>query len=89
MATTYTAADSLVANEIDGESVVLNLETGRYFGLNEVAAAVWGWLQRPCTLDDLVALLTTEFDVGAEVARTDLGALLARMGERGLIVETP
>lgn len=87
MSPTFAAAESLVANEIDGESVVLNLATGRYFGLNEVAAAIWGWMQEPRTVEDLIGLVTSEFDVGVDVARADVEALLGQMTERGLVVE--
>lgn len=86
---TYVAATSLVANEIDGETVVLNLGTGRYHGLNPVAASVWSWIQEPRTLGELTSLVVSEFEVDEERAGRDLEALLEDLVERNLAVTDP
>ncbi|MEQ8718447.1 MAG: PqqD family protein [Acidimicrobiales bacterium] len=86
---TYVVGTSLVANEIDGETVVLNLGTGQYHGLNPVAASVWSWIQEPRSLDELTALVVSEFDVDEGRARTDLEALLVDLVERNLAVTDP
>lgn len=86
---TYVVGTSLVANEIDGETVVLNLITGQYHGLNPVAASVWSWIQEPRSLSELTSLVVSEFEVDQERARSDLEVLLGDLVERDLAVTGP
>lgn len=81
----YVACQRLASKEIAGESVLLNLNTGDFFGLNDIAACVWSWLQEPRSLDELEALLTAEFEVDSERARADLAEFLASLEQRKLI----
>jgi len=39
--TPFTIPEGVVSREIEGETVLLNLESGRYFGLNAVGTRVW------------------------------------------------
>jgi len=69
----------------DGETVILNLHDGNYYGLNRVGAEVWGWLREPKTLDQLESLVTAQFNVQSETARADLTKLLSDLQARKLI----
>jgi len=55
------------------------------YGMDEVAAEVWGWIQEPRSLDELVTLLTDAYDVDESTAREDLRGLLAEFTRRNLI----
>jgi len=81
----YIAGQRLASKEIGGESVVLNLDTGNFYGLNNTAARVWNWLQEARTLDELEVLLTNEFEVDSALARAELTELLNSMEQRKLI----
>lgn len=76
--------EHLVA-ELDGETVVLNAESGVYFSLNETAAAVWEALDEPREPGDLVRRVVQAFDVDEARAREDLGGLIASLLEAGLV----
>lgn len=74
---------------LDKESVLLNLETERYFGLDETGTRMW---QLVTTLPDINAAyreLQNEFDVESEVLRLHLTDLLARLVENGLLQVQP
>jgi len=81
----YVASRKLTASEISGEAVILNLRDGNYYGLNQVAAEVWRWLQEPRTLDQLESLMTATFEVDSDRARQDLTKLLQDLETRRLI----
>lgn len=83
--TRYQTVRQMAAADVGGESVVLHLESGRYFGLNPVAAAVLEWLAEPLTLEELTARLVDRYMVDAERARQDLTQLLAALRQRKLI----
>jgi len=83
--TPWVASQRLASSEITGEAVVLNLNDGNFYGMNELATQVWNWIQQPRTVDQLTELLTSEYDVDAGTARGDVIRLLRELKERSLI----
>lgn len=86
-ATTVVRADSLAVTELDGETVILNIENGQYFGLNAVGTHVFTMAEAPVQVSDVVEQLAARYD---EVPRSqvadDVLAFLAQMREHGLIL---
>ncbi len=82
---TFVAVDDNPSTNLDGETVILNLSRGTYFGLNEVGTIVWQALQQPATISDLRDAVVREFEVAAEVAEADVRSLLAEMIDAGLV----
>lgn len=79
------AADHQTSAEVDGESVILDLEEGIYYGLNPVGARVWEEIQEPTSIEEITAAITAEYDVGSEKCREDVISLLHDLEENGLI----
>jgi hypothetical protein len=71
----------------DGESVLLDLKTDAYFGLNRFGTAVWSTLAGDADLEALVTATSGETGEPAANIRTDIRALLKDLQSRGLIVE--
>jgi Coenzyme PQQ synthesis protein D (PqqD) len=84
-ASRFQATRQLSSADVGGESVVLNLQNGRYFGLNPVAATVLDWLAEPLSLDQLANRLTAKYAVDDARARHDLAQLLTALRKRQLI----
>ena len=57
------AAPEQVSSELAGESVILNLKTGLYYGLNEVGATIWEQIQSPKTFQEICDLIEAEYEV--------------------------
>lgn len=74
---------------LDRESVLLNLETEKYFGLDAVGTRMWQLATSAPTLDAALSQLQEEYDVSAETLRSDLSGLLEHLQENGLIVMQP
>lgn len=79
------ASPNQAATELDGEAVILNLENGVYYGLDEIGTYIWGLLQTPHTFGDLVDLLLEEYEIDRETCQRDVQALLVDMHSHGLI----
>ncbi len=77
-------ADVLV-QELQGESVLLNLKSGRYFGLDEVGTRMWTALTSAESLQAASGVLLAEYDVDAERLYADLRALVEKLAEHGLL----
>lgn len=73
-----------IAAEADGEVLMMHVESGNYFGLNEVASYVWHKLETPCTIAELCDALLAEFDVEPERCQADALVFLQGMVEDGL-----
>lgn len=72
--------------ELGGEAVVLNLDTGVYYGLDPVGTCVWRLLRQPRSLAELRDLVTDEFDVTSDRCEADLLAFVASLNSHGLLL---
>lgn len=76
---------SVITRELSGETVLLNLESGVYYGLDVVGTRVWQLLQQGATIADVCAVLVEEFDVEHDVVREDVSRLVAELREKGIV----
>jgi len=74
---------------LEQESVLLNLETERYFGLDAVGTRMWQVVTTAATVEAALAQLVQEYDTSPETLRTDLTNLLQHLVENGLIATQP
>ncbi|HET8965594.1 MAG TPA: PqqD family protein [Candidatus Acidoferrum sp.] len=70
---------------LDQESVLLNLETEKYFGLDAVGTRMWQLVTAAATVEVALAQLVEEYDAPPETLRTDLTKLLQHLLDNGLI----
>ena len=83
--TVLSADADVVAREVGGETVLLHLGSGTYFGLNEVGGRIWQLLdQGDTTLGALCEAIEAEFDAPRDVVEADLLALAAQLVDNGL-----
>lgn len=75
----------VLIRHLDGESVLLNLETEKYFGLDATGTRMWEVATQSPNIEVAFAKLVEEFDVEPEVLRTNLAELLGRLMENGLL----
>jgi len=75
-----TPGDHIVCTEFDGgEGILVDLNTKRYYELNETALLVWKGLEKGLAVDDIVAEVTAEYDVPVDHARSSVTNLIARL----------
>ena len=70
---------------LDNESVFLNLETERYFGLDETGTRMWRLVTAAPSIDTAYQQLRDEYDVEPELLRANLDELLTRLVDNGLL----
>jgi hypothetical protein len=78
-------ASAVVAREIGGEMMLMDLDSGTYFGLNAIGGRIWRALENGEPIEDLCAQLAQEFDVRPDTLHKDVDELLARLQEQKLI----
>ncbi len=88
LASRVRAADNVVFRNLDGEAVLLNLDTGVYFGLDRVGTRIWELLDGASTLGDVLTGIVAEFDVDCDRAERDLVDLVQQLAGKGLVEVT-
>jgi len=78
-----------VYRELDGEAVILHLESGQYYGLDPIGTRIWALLGQNPRPRDIAAVLVGEYDVPPRQLEADLLDLLTRLAERSLIHVAP
>ena len=76
--------NQLSADLGDGETVLMSVELGQYFSMNEVGARVWALLEQPVTLSRLCQQIEEEFDVDADTCKQDVIGYVTQMCDAGL-----
>lgn len=71
---------------LDGEYAMMNTEKGKYYGLDSVASRIWELLDEQKTVDSLIELLLTEYEVKRSTCENDVIEFLEKLNQEGLIL---
>ena len=82
--TTFTPSKDAIFRDLDGEAVILDLQSGKYFGLNGVGTRIWQLMERHGALRTVFDDLCREYDAPPDVLEHDLIALVSRLAEARL-----
>ena len=77
--------DEVIFRELDGEAVVLNLDTGIYFGLDAVGTRIWRLLEERKPLQAVLDTLIDEYEAPPDRLQRDLLAFVERLNGKGLV----
>lgn len=80
-----TLPPEVLIRELDGESVILNLNSEQYFGLDEIGTRMWQVLMQSDSIQFAYETLLVEYEVEAEQLRSDLHNLIEKLVEYGLL----
>lgn len=83
---TVSASSHQVYTTLGSESVVLELQAGTYFGVNEVGTAVWNFLQQPRQVADVIEYVVNNYEVSADRAEAEILIFLQNLADKGLVV---
>jgi len=83
----FKVPDHVIMKVIGDDAVILDLDAGKYYGLNEVGAEIWKLIQADSTLGIIQATLASEFDVDEQTLKRDAAVLLKNLLEAKLITE--
>ena len=77
--------DDVVSRELEGEAVILNLESRTYFGLDPVGTRIWSVLQEDGSLRRAFEVVLQEYDVAPERLESDILRLVKQLCAKGLV----
>src|ERR1044071_65143 len=82
-----TVPDGVLVSHLQEESVILNLESERYFGLDDVGTRFLTVLTSSESIEAAYKRLSEEYDVDPQVLRHDLLALVENLVDQGLLIQ--
>ena len=77
--------DDVLISNLQEESVILNLNSERYFGLDNVGTRMLSVLSESVSIEAAYQALLSEYDVDPHVLRQDLTSLIENLIEQGLV----
>lgn len=77
---------NVVFRDLDGEAVILDLESGTYFGLNDVGTRVWHLVGAGCREAEIVDTVAAEYEADRETIAHDVTKLLEALRSQRLVV---
>jgi hypothetical protein len=79
------ARPTVVAAERDGRTVLLDLQSDRYYGLDETGSRFWALLSEGRTTEETAAALAEEYDAPVDRLKADATAFALRLAAAGLL----
>lgn len=80
----YIRRSDVISADMDGEVVMMDIMTGKYYNLGTTGGAIWGLLETPRSLNDLVNELTAKYDVDRKTCAAQVEAFLESGIQKGL-----
>ena len=77
--------ENVMMRELDGESVILNLDSGYYFGLDEVGTRMWALLRDSESIQAAYEALLADYEVEPDSLQRDLVELVSKLVDNGLM----
>jgi len=74
-----------MARQVGEETVILDLASGNYLGLNPVGARIWELIGQGKTLGTVLGAVVSEYEVSQEQAERDLLSLVEQLQTQGLV----
>lgn len=80
-----TLSPDVISQEVSGETVLLDLNSENYFGLDEVGTRIWQLIESSGKLQDIYDTLLAEYEVEADQLLEDMEQLLTDIEKAGLV----
>ncbi len=76
---------NIVEASIDGETVMMSIENGQYYGLDSIASRIWALLEKPEKVEDICLQLLESYDVSKEQCETEVLQFLDTLKDNNII----
>jgi len=78
------ANDAVVCAELDDEAILLNVESGIYYGLNAIGTRIWQLLVEGLGEDEIIHQILVEYEVDPVQLRVDVEGFVQSLTGLGL-----
>jgi hypothetical protein len=79
------AKKEIVAADMDGDTVMMSIEAGKYYNLGKMGGVIWGMIAEPVSVETVVVKLLEQYEVKREQCETEVLSFLNEMDKEGLL----
>lgn len=77
--------EGVISCNVAAETVLLDINSGIYFGLDPVGTSIWTIIEVPRSIREIRDALLNEYDVGADACAAAVLRLAKAMAAKGLV----
>jgi hypothetical protein len=77
--------DDVIAREVDGEAVLISLDSGFYYSLNKVGCFIFNQILKKGDFDDILGEIESRFEVAEGEAREDLEGFIESLEQEKIV----
>ena len=86
LSTKIARSENFIHNVIDGELVMMNIETGSYVSMNNTGKIIWEQLEQSKTVEEIISDLLTQFEIERSQCEADVLPFIDKMIEQNLVI---
>lgn len=83
--TVISRSETLLSNNLGDDVVMMDIEQGAYYGLEEVAARIWELTEKPVSVASICETLTAEYDVPKQKCEQEVEKFLDDLLNRNVV----
>jgi hypothetical protein len=78
-------AKDVIFQQLDGEAVLLNMQTEIYFGLDRIGTQIWQLIEKHSSLRVVAQTLLDQYEIGEEQLQDHLFEFIEKLESKGLV----
>lgn len=77
--------EDIDVTELNGEKVMMNLDKGKYFMLNETGSVIWDAINEPKSISEIIESIINEYDIDKETCQSKVLEYLEKLNHEELV----
>ncbi|WP_199620978.1 lasso peptide biosynthesis PqqD family chaperone [Paenibacillus alkalitolerans] len=74
-----------LVSDMDGDKVMMSVQTGKYYNLGKVGGRIWGLAASPIAVSQIVDTLVSEYEVERELCERQVLSFVTKLYKESLI----
>jgi len=75
-----------LASQLGNETVMMDMDSGDYLGINSVASDMWALLEQPIKVENLIKSMVEMYDVSEDVCKAEVETFLPKMFAQNMLI---
>ncbi|WP_448700146.1 PqqD family protein [Mucilaginibacter sp. AW1-3] len=75
-----------LASQLGTETVMMDMDSGDYLGINSVASDMWTLLEAPIKVETLIKTMVELYDVSEEICKAEVETFLPKMFAQNMLI---
>ena len=77
---------NVVHENIDGETVILNLDSGNYYSIVDVGADIWNYIEKGAPVIEIMPLILENYECSRGDEENDVNSFITQLQQEGLVI---